>query len=116
MGLLLKHGVNPNVARYGQTVLHFIAAYQGEVNESDRARFADILIAHGAKLDVRDDLLQSTPLGWACRWGRQKLAETLMANGAAPEEPEAEPWATPKAWAAKKEQFEMLKLLQHPGP
>lgn len=116
MELLLKHGVNPNVARYGQTVLHFIAAYRGEVNESDRARFADILIAHGAKLDVRDDLLQSTPLGWACRWGRQKLAETLMANGAAPEEPEAEPWATPKAWAAKKERFEMLKLLQHPGP
>lgn len=22
-----------------------------------------------ARIDVRDELLQSTPLGWACRWG-----------------------------------------------
>ncbi|MGA7524889.1 MAG: hypothetical protein WBW84_20735 [Acidobacteriaceae bacterium] len=37
---------------------------------ASRARFAAMLIDHGARLDLRDDLLKSTPLGWACRWGR----------------------------------------------
>jgi hypothetical protein len=26
-------------------------------------------------VDVRDNLLKSTPLGWACRWGRTEMAK-----------------------------------------
>jgi ankyrin repeat protein len=111
MDVLLQHGVDPNVSRFGQTVLHFLAAYSGPVSDVERARFAEMLIGHGARLDVRDDLLKSTPLGWACRWGRKKLAETLIAHGSPVEEPDAEPWATPKAWAKKRKQLEILKLL-----
>jgi len=101
MALLLEHGINPNVARYGQTALHFAAAYRGDVSDENRARFAGMLIDAGASLSVRDDLLKSTPLGWACRWGRRKLAELLIARGARMEEPDAEPWARPAAWARK---------------
>ncbi len=116
MDLLLRHGVDPNVARMGQVVLHFAAAYHGPVSDADRARFAAMLIDHGAKLDRRDDLLKSTPLGWACRWGRTKLAELLISRGAAVDEPDAEPWAAPKAWAGKTKHSEIMKVLQSPGP
>ena len=66
---------------------------------------------HGARLDLRDDLLKSTPLGWACRWGRMKLVETLIARGAPIDEPDAEPWARPKAWARKMGQEAILVAL-----
>jgi ankyrin repeat protein len=55
----------------------------------------------GARLDVRDLLLKSTPLGWACRWGRQELVKLLIARGASVTESDAESWATPLAWAKK---------------
>jgi len=112
MELLLKHGVNPNIARYGQTALHFAAAYRGDVSDENRARFAGMFIDAGASLTVRDDLLQSTPLGWACRWGRWKLAELLIERGAVIQEPDAEAWATPRAWARKMGHVIPPELLQ----
>ena len=48
-------------------------------------RFAAMLLDYGARLEGRDDLLGSTPLGWAFRWGRRELvgmvAEALSAEG-----------------------------------
>jgi ankyrin repeat protein len=111
MAVLLQHGIDANVARYGQTALHFAAAYHGGVSDADRARFAGMLLENGARLDLRDDLLKSTPLGWACRWGRTKLVETLIARGALIDEPDAEPWANPKAWAQKMKHDAILGLL-----
>jgi ankyrin repeat protein len=111
MEALLQHGIDPNVSRFGQTALHFAAARHAGVGDADRARFASMLLDHGARLDLRDDLLHSTPLGWACRWGRTKVAELLIVRGAPVEEPDAEPWATPKAWAEKMKHKEILKLL-----
>lgn len=101
MAALLKHGIDPNVTRYGQTVLHFAAAHHGRLEDEDRARFASMLLDAGARMDLRDDLLKSTPLGWACRWGRFALAKLLLHRGADPTEPDAEPWARPLAWAEK---------------
>jgi ankyrin repeat protein len=111
MAVLLRHGINANVSRYGQTALHFAAGYHGR----HRARFASLLLDHGARLDLRDDLLKSTPLGWACRWGRKKLVETLISRGAMINEQDAEPWATPKAWAEKMGQDEILAVLAKHG-
>jgi len=48
----------------------------------------------GARLDMRDDLLQSTPPGWACCWGRREMAELLIARGVPLHEPAAEPCHT----------------------
>ncbi len=115
MEILLAHGIDPNVSRrFGQTVLHFAAARPG-LTEAERARFAGMLIDRGARLDRRDDLLRSTPLGWACRWGRTGLVDLLIARGAPVTEPDAEPWATPLAWADKMGHVEIASLLRSLG-
>jgi ankyrin repeat protein len=111
MAAILRHGVDPNVRRFGATPLHFAAAHHGRVSDADRARFARMLIDRGARLDLRDDILHSTPLAWAARWGRVALARTLIERGAPVEEPGAEPWATPQAWAEKMGHPELSELL-----
>lgn len=111
MAVLLRHGVDPNISRYGQTPLHFAAGYRGAVSDEDRARFAGLLIDRGASIDLRDDLLRSTPLGWACRWGRIAMVRLLILKGAPVTEPDAEAWAAPRAWAEKMDQREILELL-----
>jgi ankyrin repeat protein len=112
MDVLLRHGIDANVSRYGQTALHFAAARHSDISGADRARFAAMLIDHGARLDLRDDMLKSTPLGWACRWGRKELVELLIARGAPVNEPDAEPWATPVAWAEKMGHSAVLAVLR----
>ena len=71
-----------------------------------------MLIDHGGRLDVRDDLLKSTPLGWACRWGHLEMAELLIHRGARVDEKDAEPWAKPMAWARRMHHSEIVKLLE----
>ena len=110
LNLLLREGVDPNVARMGATTLHFTAARAG-LDGASRARFAAMLIGRGARLDVHDDLLRSTPLGWACRWGRLEMAEVLVARGALAEESDTEPWATPIAWAKRMGHSRLVSLL-----
>ena len=112
MAALLDYGVDPNISRYGQTMLHFAAARHSGLPGEDRARFASMLIDHGARLDLRDDLLKSTPLGWACRWGRKEMVEELLRRGSPPIETEAEPWATPIAWAKRMGHQEIMELLK----
>jgi ankyrin repeat protein len=114
MATLLRHGIDANVTRMGQTVLHFAAA-RGGLTGQVRTRFASLLLDHGARLDLRDDLLKSTPLGWACRWGRPELAGLLISRGAPVHEPDAEPWATPLAWATKMGHNGIANLLRHHG-
>jgi hypothetical protein len=42
--------------------------------------------------------------------------ETLIARGASIDEPNAEPWATPQAWAEKMKHEAIFKLLsEHSG-
>jgi len=79
-------------------------------------QLATILLDAGARLDVRDNLLKSTPLGWACRWGRVEMVKLFLARGADPMEADAEPWATPRAWAEKMNQTEIVYLLTSARP
>jgi ankyrin repeat protein len=103
---------DPNVrgSRH-MTLLHHVAASRGGLNASDRVAYATLLLDHGARHDIRDVLLQSTPLGWACRWGRTEMAELLLERGADPVEADAEPWASPAAWAKKMGHGEIAALL-----
>lgn len=101
--------------RFGRTLLHDVAAdwpRTAPMGAEERLAFATILLDKGARLDARDDLLKSTPLGWACRWGRLELVNLLLARGADPMEADAEPWATPRAWAEKMRQPHVLAALQ----
>jgi ankyrin repeat protein len=95
-------------------ILHDVATAWprgGAMGPGDRIAFAIELLDRGAPLDVRDDLLRSTPLGWACRWGRVELVRLLLARGADPIEADAESWATPRAWALKSGNQEIDALI-----
>ena len=102
---------DPNVpGPLGRTILHDVAA--DGCSSEDRTGQATMLLDGGARLDVRDDLLRSTPLGWACRWGRVELVKLYLSRGADPNEADAEPWARPRAWAKKMKHTEVLALLR----
>ncbi len=101
MAVLLRRGIDVNAAtRFGQTALHYAAA-RDTLSEGARTRFVTMLLDFGARFDLRDDLLGSTALGWACRWGRREMVEVLIARGAPVVEAGAQEWATPLAWAGK---------------
>lgn len=99
------------VGLFGRTILHEIAAMRDWITEDEVIAFASAALEAGARSDGRDDILKSTPLGWACRWGRIKLVRLLMEHGAAPEEKEAETWAQPLAWARKMGHGEIISML-----
>jgi ankyrin repeat protein len=96
---------------FGRTALHEVAAMGDWIAEDEAEPFAQALLQAGAQTNLRDDILKSTPLGWACRWGRARVVEALLEHGADPEETDAEPWATPKAWAEKRNHTAILKRL-----
>ena len=98
---------------YGRTILHDVAGgwpYK-TTSAKDRLALATILLDAGARLDLRDDLLKSTPLGWACRWGRPELVKLFIDRGADPHERDAEPWAAPRAWAQRMGHTEVVAFL-----
>lgn len=95
----------------GRTLLHDLSGSRHEMPSEDRVAIATMLLDAGARLDVRDDLLRSTPLGWACRWGHIELVRLLLERGADPEEAGAEPWATPRAWAQRYGHRRITRLL-----
>ena len=104
---------DPSVrSQKGATLLHDIAASRGGLTAGDQLAYASLLLDAGASLDLRDDLLQSTPLGWACRWGRLALVKLLLDRGADPIEADAAPWATPTAWAEKMSRTDVLAELR----
>jgi ankyrin repeat protein len=105
--ILTRCGPHHRASDSGQTMLHEVVARDHGVG----VQLATILLDAGARLDVRDTLLESTPLGWACRWGRVELVRLLLARGADPVEADAEPWAAPRAWARRMHWPEILELL-----
>ena len=105
--ILARCGPHHRASDYGQTMLHEAVSRDHGVG----VQLAGILLDAGARLDVRDTLLMSTPLGWACRWGRVEMVKLFLARGADPVEADAEPWATPRAWAEKMHRPEILALL-----
>lgn len=107
---ILQHGVSPNViGENGFTLLHHIATTS--VEDSEPVKMAILLLDHGASLEQRDRLLNSTPLGWACRWGHVALADLYLSRGAVPFELGTEAWAQPLAWAKREDHAEIVARL-----
>ncbi len=109
---------HPNMmGSLNRTILHDVMAMgfhdgvSGWVSDEEALPFAMALLDAGARTDVRDDLLRSTPLGWACRWGRTPIVREMLRRGVDPVEPDAEPWATPRAWAEKMKHSNLLNCL-----
>jgi len=116
-GLVLKHcdanirGRVEDQGQFGLTMLHSVAGSRDHVTVEERVAFATMLLDAGARHDIRDNILKSTPLGWACRWGRAELVRLLLERGADPVEENAEPWATPRAWAQKMGHDHIVRML-----
>jgi ankyrin repeat protein len=116
---LVLQRCNPDTSLYfGRTILHDIAGMygrdrnrEGRDSTGDAIGFATAVLDAGGRLDIRDDLLKSTPLGWACRWGLADLVKLFLDRGADPVEASAEAWATPRAWAEKGTHSAVLALL-----
>jgi ankyrin repeat protein len=110
---LILERCDPNLraSEFGQTMLHEAIARDHGVGVS----LATMLLDAGARTDIRDEFLKSTPLGWACRWGRVELVKLLLARAADPIEPEAEPWATPLAWAERGQHAGIASILRQHG-
>lgn len=101
--------------RFGTTLLHEIVTMGDHVAPGEREAFATAALDAGAPMDVRDDLLRSTPLGWACRWAREDLVQLFLERGADAAESDAEPWARPLAWATRKRQRAIENHLRRSG-
>jgi hypothetical protein len=120
--LVLDHGVDVDLPfAGGYTMLHHlatpVAGRRGAFAPTDEEHLerATMLLDAGASLTTRDSLLKSTPLGWACRWGKIELVRLYLNRGADPLEADAEPWATPLAWATKGGHHEIVQLLRSAG-
>jgi peptide-methionine (S)-S-oxide reductase len=76
IALMLQRGVDVNTRIGPQrcTVLHQAAIY----NFAELARH---LVAHGADKEVRDQMFDSTPAGWAAHAGHRKMAWWLEKGG-----------------------------------
>ena len=109
---LILDRANPDISKFGRTLLHDAVASGKRLEVRDRLPYLNLLLNAGARMDLRDELLQSTALGWACRWGHVELVKLLLERGADPEEASALSWARPKAWAAKMGNDAVLRLLQ----
>ncbi len=104
---LLLDRADPNQSRFGRTILHTIMARGGK----EHLPYAEMLLDRGARFDIRDELLKSTALGWACRWGRAHFVKLLLERGADPFEKDAELWATPLAWAERMKHEDVQRVL-----
>ena len=103
---------NPDMTGpWNATLLHQIAAARGGLSPDERLTLATMVLDAGARLDLRDTVLRSTPLGWACRWGRIELVRLFLHRGADPIEAGAEPWARPRAWAEKMKRRNVIDAL-----
>jgi ankyrin repeat protein len=117
---LMLERAGPDVrGPYGRTILHDVMGGWPRGSSpwsAERVALATMLLDAGARLDVRDDLLRSTPLGWASRWGRTELVRLLLDRGADPVERDAEPWARPLAWAEKGGHTGIAAMLRRGSP
>jgi ankyrin repeat protein len=114
--LILDHGVDPDVrGSEGYTVLHYLASDYCRALNEERVIRAGMLLDAGASLKIRDSLLKSTSLGWACRWGRIELVRLYIERRADAVESDAELWATPLASATKRGHHEIIELLRSHG-
>ena len=103
--LLFRRGMDPNRRDWlGVTPMHTIAG-------KGRLDLAELFIEHGGRLDLRDEDICSTPLGWAAKFGQLEMVQYLLERGAPPHEPDAPDWAMPIEWAKRRDHSQIVELL-----
>lgn len=76
---LLDAGEDPD--RYNPERLHAHATPLHQAVAAGHLDVVRLLVAHGARLDIRDRLHESTPVGWAEYLGKVDIATLLRAQG-----------------------------------
>lgn len=105
---MMEAGMPAGVMSWHHVTLLHDMAQKGYIDK------ATLLLDHGAAIDTIDEEYQSTPLGMAVRWGHTDMVNLLLSRGANPELAGA-PWATPLAWATKKQQAPLVAVLRAAG-
>ena len=120
---LLDAGFDPQLRasrspRADFTILHHLAARACNASSGhttdEVVEFARILVDGGAEVDALEKQLQSTPLGWAARYGQRELCAFLLQRGADIDRGGAD-WARPLAWADRYGHGEVAALLREAG-
>jgi ankyrin repeat protein len=84
--LLLDAGEDPN--RYNPEGFHSHTTPLHQAALAGRDTVVRLLVGRGARLDIKDTIYQSTPLGWAIYGGQTTIADFLRAHsGKTAEEP-----------------------------
>jgi ankyrin repeat protein len=105
---MMQKGMSPDTMSWHHvTILHDMAQ-KGNIPK------AELLIKYGAGINPIDEEYQSTPLGMAARWGHTEMVKYLLKQGADPRKAGAS-WATPLAWAKKKEHADIEEILVNAG-
>ena len=100
--ILLEYGNDPDDPdNLGRTTLHTASnAISGyDPDEDALIELIEILIDHGAAVDAVDEEFGTTPLAWAIRYGRTKLARYLIQAGASVDPAGVSDDVTPRAIA-----------------
>jgi ankyrin repeat protein len=80
-GVLLDAGGDPNRHNPGGFHAHSTPLHQAAL--AGQLAVVRLLVERGARLDIRDTIYRSTPLGWALHAGRTEIADYLKSRGAA---------------------------------
>ena len=103
--LLFRLGMDPNRSDWlGVTPMHTIAG-------KGRIDLAELFIEHGGRLDLCDETILSTPLGWAANFGQLEMVRYLLERGAPRRQTEVPDWAQPIEWAKRKNHLQIVDLL-----
>jgi len=81
VGLLLDAGEDPNRYNPKASHAHSTPLHQAAIGNHDAV--VRVLVERGARLDIRDTIYKSTPLGWAEHGGHTGIAAYLKAHGGA---------------------------------
>ena len=80
VALLLDAGEDPN--RFNPDGYHAHSTPLHQAVWGDHSEVAELLVARGARLDLRDTIYDDTPLDWAVHGGRTRIADFLRLRDA----------------------------------
>ncbi len=114
---LLAYGLNVDDRDSdGIRALHSLSDPRHGPRPSEEAlvAIARVLVGHGADINAMEERTKATPLGWAVRYGRYRVAEFLLSRGADPNL-SGGPDNSPLSWAVRNGYQDLRLLLVNRG-